>query len=108
MSDVIDLNSRRKQTEDSSISVQEMLLTLEKQYNILKEMLESGADHLDVTISQNSTLEFTPKSLMVVIGNGETVLTSGVKSLTAIEALGLRQKIKRSDFRRMNVNEYKM
>jgi len=102
---IIDINTRRNNTDCSNdppepssdqsqdVLIENMMLTLEKQYNTLKAMREAGVEHLDVTIAEKSSFEFTPKSLCVILGNGETVICSGLSSLTAIEALGLNAKL---------------
>ena len=95
MTEIIDLNTKRKQSQQSSqnTSIDTMLMLLEKYHNMLRQMKDSGVDHMDVTVG-DSTLEFVPKSLCVIVGDGSVVLSEGLHGLNSIEALGLQSKLK--------------
>lgn len=105
MTKIINLEDHRKAPETSSEppdevftvsrreAIESMMFTLEGQHSLLKEMLENDADYLEVTVGKDSTMEFKPTSLAIILGNGSVVLTSGFSSLNSIEALALRQKM---------------
>lgn len=92
MSDVIDLNSKRKQSSQET-SLDTFMLLLEKYHSMLRQMKESGVTHMDVTVA-GETFEFVPKSACVILGDGSIVLSEGLSGLNSIEALGLQSKLK--------------
>ena len=108
MTDIINLDEHRKHKDPPETSsgdsdkpsqisrrevIENMLMTLEWQHSLLSEMLENGVDYLEVTVGKDSTMEFKPQSLAVILGNGSVVLTSGMSSLNSIEALSVKQKM---------------
>jgi len=95
MTEIIDLNSKRKQSQQSSQdnSIDTMLMLLEKYHTMLREMKQSGVEHMDVTVG-NDVLEFVPDKLCVILGDNATVISEGLHGLNAIEALGLQSKLK--------------
>lgn len=101
MTDIINLDDHRKlrdpPDEVSKQSrrevIESMMFTLERQYSLLKEMLENDVDYVEVTVAKGDPVKFQPSSLVVIMGNGSSVLTSGFSSLNSIEALALKQKM---------------
>tara|TARA_Y100000593_G_scaffold94032_1_gene191220 strand:- start:33412 stop:33759 length:348 start_codon:yes stop_codon:yes gene_type:complete len=108
MTDIINLDDHRKLKNPPETSseppdevskqsrreaIESMMFTLERQHSLLTEMLENDVDYLEVTVGKDSTMEFRPTSLAVILGNGSVVLTSGMSSLNSIEALALKQKM---------------
>lgn len=101
MTKIINLEDHRKAPEPPDKvskqsrreAIESMMFTLERQHSLLKEMLENDADYLEVTVGKDSTMEFKPTSLAIILGNGSVVLTSGFSSLNSIEALALKQKM---------------
>lgn len=95
MTQIIDLNSKRKKPPESpqNNSIDTMLMLLEKYHNMLVQMKDSGVEHLNVTVG-NDTLEFVPEKACVILGDGATIISEGLHGLNAIEALGLQSKLK--------------
>jgi len=108
MTQIINLDEHRKlkdppetssgaSDEVSTVSrrevIESMMFTLERQHSLLREMLENDVDYLEVTVGKDSTMEFKPQSLAIILGNGSVVLTSGMSSLNSIEALSVKQKM---------------
>jgi len=91
MTDIVDISTRRHKPP-SSPSLQDLIDSLDAQKELLVEALASSQRHLDVTVGRD-TIKFTPTKVAVVMGNGETVLVSGLTGFNAIEALGLKQKL---------------
>lgn len=106
MTDIINLDDHRKPSEPPDKvskqsrreAIESMMFTLERQHSLLKEMLENDVDYLEVTVGKDSTMEFKPTSLAIILGNGSVVLTSGMSSLNSIEALAVKQKMQEMIF----------
>jgi len=56
MTEIIDLNTKRKQSQQSSqnTSIDTMLMLLEKYHSMLRQMKDSGVEHLDVTVGDSN------------------------------------------------------
>jgi hypothetical protein len=102
MTKIINLEDHRKPPSERSDEVskqsrreaiESMMFTLERQHSLLAEMLENDVDFLEVTVGKDSTMEFKPTGLAIILGNGSVVLTSGMSSLNSIEALAVKQKM---------------